>query len=334
MLVYFSRRFGMTLLVALLAITINFLIPHAMPGDPIEQQLNQMASTAGGAVGDVQAMAKAYRERFGLDQPLWRQYLNYLWDLAHLDLGYSIVNYPERVSDVILAGVPWTLALLVTATLISFAIGTLLGGLLAWPGTSRWVQALGVPVILLSAVPYFILGILLMFLFGLTVPLFPVAGGYPFGFTPGWNWESVRLMAYHAVLPASSIVLASIGTWAIAMRGMVISVRGEDYILLAEAKGLPPRRIFLAYGLRNAMLPQLTHLALTLSHVVSGAILVEVIFAYPGIGYRLYQAIHAKDYFVVQGIVLLLSLSIAFTMLLLDLVYPLIDPRIRTEKKS
>jgi len=173
-----------------------------------------------------------------------------------------------------------------------------------------------------------------MFLFGLTYPLFPVAGAYPFGFTPSWNFESVRLLFYHAVLPASSIILASIGTWAIAMRGMVISVRGEDYIMLAEAKGLPPRRVFFAYGLRNAMLPQLTHLALTLSHIVSGAILVEVIFAYPGIGYRLYQAIQAKDYFVVQGIVLLLSISIAVAMLVMDLIYPLIDPRIGTEKKS
>ena len=192
---------------------------------------------------------------------------------------------------------------------------------------------LGVPVILLSAVPYFILGIVLMFVFGLTFPILPVAGGYSFGFTPAWNWATVGQVLQHAVLPASSIILASIGTWAIAMRGMVISVRGEDYIMLAEAKGLSARRVFMSYGLRNALLPQLTHLALTLSHIVSGAILVEVIFAYPGIGYRLYQAIHAKDYFVIQGIVLLLSVSIAFTMLVLDLIYPLIDPRI-TNKRS
>lgn len=334
MLHHVSKRVGMTLLVILLAITINFLIPRAMPGDPIEQQMNQLSSSSAGSVGDVQAMVQSYRERFGLDKPLWRQYLNYLWALVHLDLGYSLVNFPERVSDVILAGLPWTVALLGTATLISFGVGTILGGLLAWPGSSHWIRTLGVPLILLSAVPYFILGILLMFLFGLTYPLFPVAGAYPFGFTPSWNFESVRLLVYHAVLPASSIILASIGTWAIAMRGMVISVRGEDYIMLAEAKGLPPRRIFFAYGLRNAMLPQLTHLALTLSHIVSGAILVEVIFAYPGIGYRLYQAIQAKDYFVVQGIVLLLSISIAVAMLVMDLIYPLIDPRIGTEKKS
>lgn len=334
MLAHFSQRLGMTLLVALLAITINFLIPRAMPGDPIEQQLSQLSASSGGNIGDIQAMVQSYRERFGLDKPLWRQYLNYLADVMRGDFGFSLVNYPERVSDVILAGLPWTLALLGTSTLISFAIGTLLGGVLAWPGCKPWVKVVGVPVILLSAVPYFILGIVLMFVFALTYPLLPVAGGYSFGFMPAWNWATAVQVAHHAVLPALSIILASIGSWAIAMRGMVISIRGEDYIMLAEAKGLSARRIFFTYGLRNAMLPQLTHLALTLSHIVSGAILVEVIFAYPGIGYRLYQAIHAKDYFVIQGIVLLLSVSIAFTMLVLDLVYPMIDPRIKSTKPS
>jgi len=157
MLHHVSKRVGMTLLVILLAITINFLIPRAMPGDPIEQQMNQLSSSSAGSVGDVQAMVQSYRERFGLDKPLWRQYLNYLWALVHLDLGYSLVNFPERVSDVILAGLPWTVALLGTATLISFGVGTILGGLLAWPGSSHWIRTLGVPLILLSAVPYFIL---------------------------------------------------------------------------------------------------------------------------------------------------------------------------------
>ena len=191
MLVHFAQRLGMTLLVAFLAISINFLIPRAMPGDPIEQQLSQLSASSGGNVGDIQAMVQAYRERFGLDAPLWRQYLNYLADVVRGDWGYSLVHYPERVSDVIAAGLPWTLGLLGAATLISFSIGTLLGGLLAWPGSSRLVRVLGVPVILLSAVPYFILGIVLMFVFGLTVPILPVAGGYSFGFTPAWNWATV-----------------------------------------------------------------------------------------------------------------------------------------------
>jgi len=325
---FLARRFGMTLLVIVLAVGINFLIPRAMPGDPIEQQLSQLAASSGGNVGDVQAMVASYRARFGLDQPLWQQFVSYLGDLARLDLGFSLANYPERVSQSIAAGLPWTLGLLGVSTLISFTLGTLLGGLLAWPGSGRLVRIIGVPLLMLSAVPYFVLGIVLLFLFALAWPLLPVGGGYPFSASLRWDFESARMIAVHAVLPSLSIVLASLGTWAIAMRGMIVSVLGEDYIMLAQAKGLSPARVFFGYGLRNALLPQLTHLALTLSHIVSGAILVEVIFAYPGIGYRLYQAIQAKDYFVIQGIVLLLSVSIAITMLVMDLVYPLIDPRI------
>jgi peptide/nickel transport system permease protein len=326
---YILRRLALMLLVVFLAVTINFLLPRAMPGDPVELQLQQLAA-GGGQSGDIAATAASMRARMGLDQPLWRQYVQYLGNAARLDLGVSIAHYPARVADEISAGLPWTVGLLGIATLISFCLGTLLGGLMAWPGSGRITRLIGVPVIMLSAVPYFVLGVVLLAGLGMAWPVFPVAGAYPFSFFPRWDWQTAELVAYHAALPALSIVLASLGTWAIAMRGMVVGVLGEDYITLARAKGLPPRRIFLAYGLRNALLPQVTHLALTLSHVVSGAILVEVIFAYPGIGYRLYQAIQAKDIFVIQGIVLLLSVSIAVATFLLDLVYPLIDPRIRT----
>jgi peptide/nickel transport system permease protein len=313
MTAYFLRRLALMLLVIFMAMTVNFFLPRAMPGDPVEQQLNQLAS-GGGQTGDLKATAAAMRARLGLDQPLWRQYLTYLGNSARLDLGVSIANYPEPVVDTIRAGLPWTVGLLGISTLISFSLGTLLGGLMAWPGAGRLIRLIGVPVIMVSAVPYFVLGVVLLAVLAIAWPIFPVGGGYPFSFLPRLDWQTASLIAYHGVLPALSIILASIGTWAIAMRGMVVGVLGEDY---------------LAYGLRNALLPQVTHLALTLSHVVSGAILVEVIFAYPGIGYRLYQAIQSKDVFVIQGIVLLLSVSIAVTTFLLDLIYPLIDPRIR-----
>ena len=328
---YVLRRFALMLLVVFLAVTINFLLPRAMPGDPVDAQLAQM-SAGGGQTGDLAATAASMRARMGLDQPLWRQYLVYLGHVARLDLGVSVAHYPERVSDEIAAGLPWTVGLLGTATLVSFSLGTLLGGLVAWPGAGRLLRAVSVPLIMLSAVPYFVLGVVLLAVLAIAWPVFPVGGGYPFSYFPRADWRTAGLIAYHAALPALSVVLASLGTWAIAMRGTVAGVLGEDYIMLARAKGLGARRIFLAYGLRNALLPQVTHLALTLSHVVSGAILVEVIFAYPGIGYRLYQAIQAKDVFVIQGIVLLLSVSIACTTFLLELVYPLIDPRIRAAR--
>jgi peptide/nickel transport system permease protein len=315
-------------LVVLLAVSVNFLIPRLMPGDPVEQQLNQLAASGGGQMGDIQAMAASYRAKFGLDRPILAQYLSYWGDVLRLDLGYSLAHYPERVSETILAGLPWTLGLLGLATLASFSIGTILGGLMAWPRAPRSIRLLATPVLILSAVPFFLIGIILLFVFAIVLKWLPAGGGYPFNLVPGYDWETVLGIARHATLPALSIVLAETGAWAIAMRGMLMSVLGEDYITLAEAKGLGQRRIFLWYGLRNALLPQLTNLALTLSHLVSGAILVEVIFAYPGLGYRLYLAIQAKDYFVIQGIVLLLSVSIALTMFAMDLIYPVIDPRI------
>ena len=327
MAAYFARRLAMAALVMFVALSVNFAIPRLMPGDPVELQLAAV-SAAGGQTGDMAEAARVMRARLGLDRPLWVQYLAYLGNAARFDLGVSVASYPQRVSEIVLAGLPWTILLLGTATLISFTAGTLLGALMAWPNAPAWLKYLAFPVVLLSAIPYFILGIVLMALLGIIWPILPVAGGYPFGVVLNPDFASLLAIGRHAILPALSIVLASLGTWAVAMRGMVVGVLGEDYIMLAVAKGLSERRIFLAYGIRNALLPQFTQLALKLGLLVSGAILVEVIFAYPGIGYRLYVAIGQKDVFVVQGIVLLLSLSIALAMLVLDLIYPLIDPRV------
>jgi peptide/nickel transport system permease protein len=323
---YLLKRTGMMLLVVFLAISVNFLIPRAMPGDPVETMMSRMAAQGGSS--DMQAMIASYQAKFGLDQPLWRQYLSYLNRITHLDFGYSIAQYPATVTQVIGGGIIWTLGLLGLSTLVSFAIGTLLGGLMAWPRSSRLVRIVAFPLLLLSAIPYFVLGLVLLFIFAIVLKMLPSSGGYPYDLDLGFNWPSILGIIRHATLPALSIILATIGTWTLSMRGMVVSILGEDFIGFAEAKGLPRTRIFFAYGLRNAMLPQFTHLGLALGHVISGAILVEVIFAYPGIGYDLYQAIQNNDYFVIQGIVLLLSVSIALAMFILDLVYPLIDPRI------
>ena len=327
MLGYVLRRIAMAVLIVFAAVSVNFAMPRLLPGDAVEQQFAQ-ASAMGAQVGDIKVAVAALRAQLGLDRPVWRQYLDYIGATLRGDLGVSIARYPERVSDVILGGLPWTIGLLGVATAISFLLGTLLGAGLAWPGARALLAFVGLPLVLVSAVPYFILGLVLLALFGLTWKIFPVAGGLSIKSAPALDLPTIWQIAYHAVLPGASIVLASLGSRAVTMRGMLVGVLGEDFIMLAEAKGLPPRRIFFAYALRNALLPQLTQLALRVGTLVSGAILVEVIFAYPGLGYRLYVAIGEKDLFVIQGIVLLLTLSIALSMLVLDLVYPLIDPRV------
>jgi peptide/nickel transport system permease protein len=327
MLGYVLRRIAMAVLIVFAAVSVNFAVPRLLPGDAVEQQFAQ-ASAMGAQVGDIKAAAAAMRAQLGLDRSLWRQYFDYIGATLRGDLGVSIARYPERVSDVILGGLPWTIGLLGAATAISFCLGTLLGAGLAWPGARAPLAFVGLPLVLVSAVPYFILGPVLLALFGLTWKPFLVAGGLAVESAPALNLTTIGQIAYHAVLPGVSIVLASLGSWAVTMRGMLVGMLGEDFIMLAEAKGLPPRRIFFAYALRNALSPQLTQLALRVGTLVSGAILVEVIFAYPGLGYRLYVAIGEKDLFVIQGIVLLLTLSIALAMLVLDLLYPLIDPRV------
>ncbi len=329
---YVARRLGIMLLVVFLAVSINFALPRMMPGDPIQAQLSQLLASGGGS-GDISAMVEAYQQRFGLDQPIWSQYLAYWQSLFRLDLGFSLTNYPERVDAAITNSLPWTLGLLGVATAVSFTVGTLLGGVMGWPRTPRWVKSFGSGVVLLSSVPYFLIGMILLYLFAIVFRWFPAGGGMPFGLNAGFNLETFGGVLWHGTLPALSIIIAEIGAWAIGMRGMLVSVLGEDYITLAEAKGNKPRRILNRYGMRNALLPQLTKLAMTLGHIVSGAILVEVIFSYPGVGFRLYQAIQSKDYFVIQGIVLLLSVSIAVAMFILDLIYPLIDPRITAKDR-
>jgi peptide/nickel transport system permease protein len=330
---YVLRRTGTFLLVILLAVSVNFMIPRLIPGDPIEEKLTQLSATSSGATSmDIAATAAAYRERFGLDRPLIEQYFNYWGDILRLDLGYSLANYPETVGASISAALPWTLGLVGISTLISFIIGSVLGGLLAWPRVPRVLRGLIPVLMVISAIPYFLLGIILIYALVILTRAFPAGGAYSFGSTLRFDLEGIADVLRHAALPATSIILAGIGSWAISMRGMMITVLGEDFIKLAHAKGLRQRRIFLWYGMRNSLLPQLTSLALVLGYVVSGSILVEVIFSYPGIGYKLYQAVQSKDYFVVQGIVLILVITIGFALYVMDLIYPLIDPRIRYQQ--
>jgi peptide/nickel transport system permease protein len=235
----------------------------------------------------------------------------------------------QKVTYKIANALPWSVGLLLVATLLAFLVGSVLGALLVWPRTPRIVGWLASPLLLLSTVPYYLLAIILIYIFAITLKMFPPANGFSPTTILGLNVNSAVDIANHAFLPALSIVLGAVGFWALGMRSLMVNVLGEDYITFAESKGLPRSRIFLRYGMRNALLPQVTALALALATVVSGAILVEAIFNYPGLGGLLYGAVLGKDIFVINGVVTVLILSLAFTVFLIDLLYPLIDPRIR-----
>ncbi|HWT83339.1 MAG TPA: ABC transporter permease, partial [Candidatus Methylomirabilis sp.] len=312
---------------------LNFFLPRLSGQDPVRVKLLQQAQLGGYVQTGIEAMVKEYEKRFGLDKPLWKQYLIYLQDVARLNFNYSIANYPRTVNEMIAEAVPWTIGLLGTTTFLSFSIGTFLGALLAWPRAPKWMRWLMPPLWALHAIPFFLFGLILTYLLAFQVKWFPMFGGYSPGAFPGLNWEFVGDVLKHAILPAMSIVLVAMGGWALAMRGMMVTTQGEDYVTFAEAKGLKSLTIFLRYCVRNAILPQTTALALALGQILSGAVLVEVIFGYPGIGTVLFLAIRENDHFLIQGIVFTVIVALGLATLLLDAIYPWLDPRITYRRK-
>ncbi len=293
---YVARRFGVFLLIIWLAGSLNFFLPRISGQDPVRTKLLQQAALGGYVSSGIEAMTKDTDKRFGLDQPLWRQYVRYLNDVAHMDFNYSIANYPRTVAELIADAIPWTVGLLGLTTALSFVIGTLLGALLAWPRAPRWMAWLMPPLWALHAIPFFLLGLILTYVLAFQFDLLPIFGGYSTGAYPGLTWHFVGDVLVHATLPALSIILVSTGGWALGMRGMMVTTMGEDYVVFAEAKGLRAFTVFTRYCVRNAILPQLTAVALALGQIMSGAVLVEVIFGYPGIGTVLFQAIRENDY--------------------------------------
>lgn len=324
---YVLRRLGMWVLTIWLGATIIFIIPRLAPGDPVSSMVSRMLNQAG-YVENAGQMIEAWRARFGLDGPWYVQYFNYLRSSLTFDLGFSLASFPSRVDDMVLQALPWTLGLLFISTLISFVLGNLIGAMMAWRRTPGWARNLLPLSLTFTSIPFFMLGILLIYVFAFGLRWFPPSGAYNSSNAIGWNWPFIKDVIYFGTLPAISIVVTSMGFWALGMRGMMITNDGEDYMILAEAKGLPPQRVFWSYGMRNSILPQITALALNLGAIAGGATLVEYIFAYPGMGYLLYLGIVTNDYTLIQGIVFLLIMGTATAVLILDLLYPLIDPRI------
>jgi peptide/nickel transport system permease protein len=330
---YLVKRVGTFLLILWLAGTVNFVLPRIGGQDPVRAQLGAQAAMGGASQKGMNEIIAEYDHRYGLDKPLIEQYFTYLNDTLHLEFNFSMAAYPTKVIEIIWRSLPWTITLLGVTTLLAWSIGTFLGAYLTQATAGRIVRLLLAPILTLSAIPFFLLGLLLIYVLGFQLRWFPLAGGYDQGLLPALDPKIIVNMIYHSILPALSIILASIGFWTLGMRGVMVSTQGEDYLLFAEAKGLRRSTVFLRYAIRNALLPQMTALALALGNIVSGAVLVEVIFQYPGVGSVLYQAIRSSDYFLIQGIVFIIIVAIGLATLALDLIYPLLDPRISYAKR-
>jgi peptide/nickel transport system permease protein len=329
---YLLKRLGMFLLTVWLGTTIIYVIPRLAPGDPITSMISRMSAQSGSVENSDQIIA-AWKTKFGLDAPWYVQYGRYLLNMATFDLGYSLAYFPAQVEDMAARSMPWTIGLLALATAISFVLGNTVGAMLAWRRTPNLVKFFLPMTMTFTSIPAFMFGILLVYTFSFGLGWLPFAGAYGRGITPAATWEFVKSVIVHGTLPALAIVVTTMGLWALGMRGMMITTSGEDYMILAEAKGLRPNRIFWLYGVRNAILPQVTALALTLGSIAGGAVIVEYIFTYPGMGYLLYQGIVNTDYTLIQGIVFFLIVGVALAVFIIDLLYPLIDPRISYAKR-
>jgi peptide/nickel transport system permease protein len=319
----------MMVLVIWFAASLNFILPRLTNRNPIEEVIAQAMGESGGTLAGIEDIVAAYEVRFGLDQPLWKQYLWSLWDSLRFDLGISISFFPEKVSTLVFEALPWSIALIGTATVLSFIIGTALGAATVWPGAPRFLTWFVPIVMVLAAIPFYLIGLMLIAVFANWLGWLPSGSGYSPGVVASQSWSFAWDIFVHSLMPAASILLASLGIWALSMRGMMVTVQGEDYMTLAKAKGLAGWRRFWRYAVRNAIAPQITTLVLAFGNIVTGAVLVERVFGYPGLGNLLFQAILVVDFFLIFGCVYLLILTVAVSLTILDLIYPLIDPRIR-----
>jgi peptide/nickel transport system permease protein len=324
---YILQKLGFYLVAFWAALTVNFFLPRLLPGNPVDIMLAKLAQR-----GPVTPEAREAVELLlgtNTQAPLPVQYWQYLGKIFALDLGTSVAFFPASVTDIIGQTLPWTVGLIGIATVISFVIGVGLGMLAGWKRGS-WLDNLIPVTTMLQSVPYFWLALILLFVLGGMWDLFPLNGGYNVYETrPGWTWDFISSVIYYGTLPALTIVISSVGGWMLGMRNMMVSTLSDDYILTAEAKGLRPMRIMTTYAARNAVLPSVAGFAISLGFVVAGSIVTEAVFSYPGIGSALLNAVGSNDYSLMQGLFLVITLSVLGANLLVDLLYSFIDPRTR-----
>ncbi len=287
------------------------------------------------ALNDDRLALTAFEQQFGFGEPIIVQYRNYISSLARFDLGASRRFFPVSVFSVIRNSLFWTLGLVGVSTVIAFTIGSLAGGFIGWPGAPKWTRWGITPLLAASAIPYYLLGWILIWFLAFRWGLFPLSGGWDHFdplMSPGWNLPFIISALYHSILPAFSVILATTAFWTVSMRGLMVNMQGEDYMVYASAKGLKPGRIFFRYGLRNALLPQFTGLAASVGSLLTGVLLVELVFDYPGIGFLFWQSIRQEDVTMMTGIAFVVIVLLAVAMFLLDLLLPLLDRRIRDDQ--
>jgi peptide/nickel transport system permease protein len=328
-LTYLMTRLGQFVLVVFIGVNIAFVVTHATPIDPVEQSIAAATQYGNTSPEAIELMRRSLKALYGLEGGLGDQYLTFWRRVAVGDFGPSLSAFPTPVSVLIGRALPWTVALLVISTLLTWVLGNLLGGLAGYYRQSHALRLAGVLAMAFHPIPYYIVAFLLLIVFGYLWPVLPISGGSTMNMAQEWSWAFAGSLLSHSILPVVSLALVGLGGWFMGMRSLVSNIVTEDYVVYAELGGVERRRILASYVMRNALVPQVTGLAMSLGAIFNGAIITEQVFGYPGIGTLLVLAVYAGDYSLVLGITTVSIVAVSLAVLLIDLLYPLLDPRVR-----
>lgn len=328
---FVGKRALLMLAVIFCGISATFLVTHLSPVDPVEQVLGRLSSRSNLSPEAIAATRAALTEMYGTGQPIVQQYFSFWTRLLRGDLGPSLMAFPTPAMTLVMRAMPWTLGLLVSATLITFLIGNLLGALAGYNQNNKFFKVFGILAMGIQPIPYYVVAFILLIIFGFLWPVLPISGGFAMDVTPGFNWRFISSVLQHAILPVASVVLVGFGGWFIGMRALVSNIVNDDYVTYAELAGVDKKTIVGGYVIRNAVVPQLTALAMALGGVFSGTVITEQVFNYPGLGSLLIDAVNAGDYSLVLAVSTVSITAVAVAIFIVDLLHPLLDPRVRTE---
>jgi peptide/nickel transport system permease protein len=330
-LLFVAKRALQLVAVVWVGVTIAFFVTKLSPVNPVEQVLGRMTAQSASSPEGIAAMRQTLTEMYGVETPLLEQYWNFLGNVVTGDFGPSLLAFPTPAMELVMRALPWTVGLLTTAVLVTWFFGNLVGGLAGYFQNSRLLKLFGVVAMGVQPIPYYIVAFLLLFLLGFVWPVLPISGGYAINVQPGWDLEFITSVIEHAILPVTSLVIVGFGTTFLGMRALVSNIVTEDYVTYAELAGVKSRRIVGSYVIRNAAVPQLTALAMTLGGVFSGTVITEQVFNYPGLGSLLVNAVNAGDSTTVLAVSTVSIVAVAVAIFIVDLLHPFLDPRVRVE---
>ena len=330
-LVFAGKRLLQLAAVIFFGVSGMFFITYLSPIDPVEQVLGRLSSRSNLSPEAIDSTREALQAMFGTDQPVFTQYLSYWSRMLRGDLGASLMAFPTPAMELVMRSLPWTLGLLLTSTLITFVVGNVMGGLAGYFQNNRFLKAFGIISMGLQPIPYYIIAFIILIIFGFLWPVLPISGGFSMDVRPGWTPQFMLSVLQHSLLPALSLVLVGLGGWFIGMRALVSNIVTEDYVTYAELAGVKRKTVVGGYVMRNAMVPQVLALAMVIGQVFSGTIIIEQVFNYPGLGSLLVDAVNYGDYSTVMAVATASVVAVASAIFIVDLLHPVLDPRVRTE---